>query len=160
MGRDKKMNKLIKLVVSILIVGVISGCSFKNMMLEERVSPYGMQETIEKIQSNAKKVDWVSPGVKNMNKAITKHGGKALVGEVRIIELCNAQHASKILSDEDARYSALFMPCSIGVYTKSDGKTYVSNVKANVVGDMMGGTVAEVMQDVNADQMKMLEFLD
>ena len=154
------MKTITKLVLSFLILGVISGCSFKPLMIKERVSPYGMEETIKKIQSNAEAVGWVSPGVKNMNKAIKKHGGAPIGGEVRIIELCNADHASKILSDEEARYSALFMPCSIGVYTKSDGKTYVSNVKAKVVGDMMGGTVSDVMKDVDADQKKMLEFLN
>lgn len=154
------MKTITKLIAAFLLLGMISGCSFKSIMLEERVSPYDVETTIKKIQSNAVAIGWVSPGVKNMNKAVKKHGGAPIGGTVRIIELCNAQHASKILSDEDARYSALFMPCSIGVYTKSDGKTYVSNVKANVVGDMMGGTVAEVMRDVDADQKKMLEFLD
>ncbi len=154
------MRNFVKLAAVMLMVGIVSGCSFKPMMLQERVSPYDVETTIEKIQSNAVKVGWVSPGVKNMNKAVTKHGGQPIGGKVRIVELCNAEHASKILSDDDGRYAALFMPCSIGVYTKSDGKTYVSNVKAKVVGDMMGGVVSDVMVDVNADQNKILEFLD
>jgi len=58
------------------------------------------------------------------------------------------------------RYSSLFMPCRIAVYTKSDGKTYVSSMKAERMGNMMGGIVAEVMADVDADQKKMLIFLE
>lgn len=51
------------------------------------------------------------------------------------------------------------MPCAIAVYSKSDGKVYVSNMKAKQMGDMMGGVVAEVMTDVDADQKKILEFM-
>ena len=154
------MKSLLKGVILIAAVIFISACSMKSMMLEERVSPYDLDKTIEVIQGNAEDIGWVVSGVKDMNKAITKHGGPDLGGQVRIIELCNAQYAGKILSDENARYSALLMPCSIAVYTKDDGKTYVSSMKAGRMGGMMGGVVAEVMADVDVDQKKMLEFLD
>lgn len=52
------------------------------------------------------------------------------------------------------------MPCAVAVYTKSDGKTYVSNMKAARMGNMMGGIVADVMQDVDKDQKKILKFLE
>ncbi len=136
-----------------------SGCSMKSMMVEERVSPYGVEDTVKKIRENAKSIGWVSPGVKNMNKSVTKHGGKDIGGPVRIVELCNAEHAGKILSNDEGRYSALLMPCAIAVYTKSDGKTYVSNMQAGKMGSMMGGIVAEVMNEVDIDQKKILEFL-
>ena len=153
------MKNIIKLTGIILALVIASGCSMKSMMVEERLSPYDVDTTIEKIQANAKAIGWVSPAVKNMNKSIRKHGGKDIGGPVRIVELCNAAHASKILSEDDGRYSALLMPCAIAVYTKSDGKTYVSNMQAERMGSMMGGVVAEVMQEVDADQKKMLEFL-
>lgn len=52
------------------------------------------------------------------------------------------------------------MPCSIAFYTKSDGKTYVSSMRAGRMGSLMGGVVADVMADVDVDQKKILEFLD
>ena len=52
------------------------------------------------------------------------------------------------------------MPCAIGVYTKSDGKTYVVNMRAGLMGIMMGGVVADVMEVVDVDQKKILAFLD
>ncbi len=153
------MKNIIKLTGIILVFAISSGCSMKSMMVEERVSPYDIDTTINKIQENAKAIGWVSPAVQNMNKSIKKHGGNDIGGPVRIVELCNAGHASKILSEDDGRYSALLMPCAIAVYTKSDGKTYVSNMQAGRMGSMMGGIVAEVMQEVDADQKKILEFL-
>ena len=154
------MNNFVKIAGIVLFVSMVSGCSMKSMMVTERVSPYGVEETIKKIQENAVAIGWVSPAVKNMNKSIKKHGGKAISGKVRIVELCNAQHASKILSDDEARYSALLMPCAIAVYSKKDGKTYVANMKAEQMGNMMGGTVADVMSEVDADQQKILKFME
>ncbi|MCB1760429.1 MAG: DUF302 domain-containing protein [Gammaproteobacteria bacterium] len=154
------MKKILKVVAGIiLITGLASGCSMKSLMVQERVSPYGVEDTVKKIQANAKAIGWVSPGVKNMNKSIAKHGGNDIGGQVRIVELCNAQHASKILSKDEGRYSALLMPCAIAVYEKSDGNTYVSNMRAKDMGSMMGGVVSEVMADVDIDQQKILEFL-
>jgi uncharacterized protein (DUF302 family) len=154
------MKKLIKLLAMVIAITIASGCSMKSMMVQERVSPYGVDDTVNKIKENAKAIGWVVPGVKNMNKSIKKHGGPPIGGAVRIVELCNAKHASNILSQDEGRYSALLMPCAIAVYTKTDGQTYVSNMKAADMGSMMGGVVADVMADVDADQKKILKFLE
>ena len=157
--RILSVSNIIKLACVAVALIAVSGCSMKTAMVTERVSPYDVDKTVATIQANAKAIGWVSPGVKNMNKSVKKHGGPDIGGPVRIVELCNAGHAGKILSEDEGRYSALLMPCAIAVYTKSDGKTYVSNMKAGRMGSMMGGVVAEVMQDVDADQKKMLSFL-
>ncbi len=153
----KNVTKIIGIVLAILLT---SACSMKSMMVEERVSPYGVEETISKIKENALAIGWVVPGVKNMNKSVAKHGGGDVGGPVRIVELCNAEHASNILKEDDARYASVLMPCAIGVYTKSDGKTYVVNMRAGLMGSMMGGVVADVMEAVDVDQKKILAFLE
>ena len=154
------MNSSLKLLGIIITTLIMSGCSMKSMMIQERVSPYNVDATIGKIKENAKDIGWVVPDVKNMNKSIKKHSGKDIGGPVRIVELCNAGHAGKILASDEGRYSALLMPCAIAVYTKSDGETYVSNMKAGLMGNMMGGIVADVMQDVDKNQKIILKFLD
>jgi uncharacterized protein (DUF302 family) len=154
------MNKITKSLTVIAALLFASACSMKSMMVEERVSPYGVDETVTKIQQNAKAIGWVSPGVKNMNKSIKKHGGADIGGPVRIVELCNANYASNILKEDEARYAAVLMPCAVAVYTKADGKTYVTNMRAGRMGSMMGGVVEEVMSVVDVDQKKILEFLE
>ncbi len=154
------MNIHQKVLCAVFLTVIISGCSMKSMMVQERVSPYNVELTINKIKENAKEIGWVTPDVKNMNKSIKKHGGKDIGGPVRIVELCNAEHSGKILITDEGRYVALLMPCAIAVYTKSDGETYVSNMKAGLMGKMMGGIVSEVMQDVDIDQKKILNFLE
>ncbi len=147
-------------IIALAALMLLSGCSFKPMMIDERVSPYGVEQTIETIRNNAAAIGWVTPAVKNMNRSIQKHGGLAIPATVRIVELCNPHHASKILSNTEGRYAALMMPCAVAVYTKEDGKTYVSSMKAGRVGQMMGGIVAEVMHTVDQDQQQILRFLE
>ena len=51
------------------------------------------------------------------------------------------------------------MPCTISVYQKSDGKTYIATMNAALLGKMFGGTVAEIMGDkVAVDQKKFVDL--
>lgn len=154
------MKNIVKLASVVLVLLLVSACSMKSMVVSERVSPFGIEETVKKITENALAIGWVVPGVKNMNKSVALEGGPDIGGPVRVVELCNADHASNILKEDAARYASVLMPCAIAVYTKSDGKTYVTNMKAGLMGKMMGGLVAEVMAEVDIDQKKILEFLD
>lgn len=135
-----------------------TGCSLKGMMVHEHVSPYGPDETVDKIVANAKSIGWVVAGVKPLDKSVMKHGGPKLP-PIHLINLCNATHAGNILIHDDERYASVMMPCTVSVYTKADGKTYVTHVRADKMGSMMGGEVAKVMSEVAVDQDKMLEFL-
>lgn len=154
------MKKPIKIMGLIATLILMSACSMKSMMVDERVSPFGLEETILKITENALAIGWVVPGVKDMNKSVAKEGGPDIGGPVRVVELCNAEHASNILKADDSRYASVLMPCAIAVYSKADGKTYVTNMKAGRMGSLMGGNVADVMADVDADQQKILEFIN
>ena len=42
-------------------------------------------------------------------------------------------------------FLSVMMPCSIAVYEKADGKTYVSTMNSGLMGKMFGGTAAAVM---------------
>ena len=51
------------------------------------------------------------------------------------------------------------MPCTISVYQKSDGKTYIGTMNAGLLGKMFGGMIAEVMAGpVAADQQSFIAF--
>lgn len=152
------MIKINKLIILASVITLISGCSMKNMMVQERQSPYDLDETVNKITTKAKSMGWAVPGVKKLEKSIKKNGGPDVL-PVRLVELCNADHAGKLMLDDDSRYVSVMMPCTISVYKKSDGKVYVSNVRAAKMGNFMGGLVAEVMQEVGQDQDAFLEFL-
>jgi len=156
------MKKNIIYIIGLtLALSGLSGCGsmMKNMMVQERQSPYGLDETVAKIVSRAKEKGWKVPDEpKKMEKSIKKAGGPDLP-PVRLIELCQPQYAGKLLAQDDTRYVSVMMPCTISVYQKSDGKTYVANMKARNFG-MMPGAVGEVMGGgVADDQDYFLEFL-
>ena len=55
------MRNVTKIMAVVLALLLASGCSMQSMMVDERVSPYGVDETVKKIQENAVAIGWVSP---------------------------------------------------------------------------------------------------
>ena len=140
-----------------IVTGVVVWNIMPGMMLQERVSPYGVEETVNKIKENALSKGWAVPSVKPLHKSILKHGGGE-VEPVMLVNLCQPNHAFNILSEDGNKKISVFMPCTISVYEKSDGKTYIGNMNAGLLGGMFGGTVAEVMAEVSVEQQAFIEF--
>jgi len=91
-------------------------------------------------------------GVSSIHKSIKKHGSGDLP-PVLLINLCRPDYAYDILKEDDNKVVSVFMPCTISVYEKSDGKVYIGTMNAGLLGKMFGGTVAEIMgEKVAADQ--------
>jgi uncharacterized protein (DUF302 family) len=145
-------------ISGIVLLGLAGWSSAPGMMLNETLSPYGVDETVEKIKTNALAEGWVVAGVKPLHKSVKKHGGDDLP-PIMLVNLCQAQHASKILREEHSRIVSVMMPCTISVYQKADGRTYIGTMNAGLMGKMFGGTVAQVMGDeVAAQQQKFIAF--
>lgn len=131
----------------------------QNKMILEKVSPFDHNDTVKRISDAAKSKGWVVSGVKQLDKSIVKNGGPKVL-PVTLVEICNAEHAGKILLDDESRWSSVMMPCTISVYDKNDGKTYVGFMNAPLIGKMFGGLVGDVMGGPVADgQTKILSFL-
>lgn len=157
------MSKVIGIVAGliggIVLTGIIGWNMMPGMMLKEQVSPYSMEETVNKIKENALAKGWVVPSVSPLHKSVKKHGGGDVL-PVMLVNLCQAHHAKRMLSDDSARVVSVFMPCTISVYKKSDGKVYISSMNASLLGSMFGGIVAEVMGEVALDQQSFIAFAD
>jgi uncharacterized protein (DUF302 family) len=152
------VSLVIGFLAGILLLGVVGWTSAPGMMLTETASPYGIEETVDKIKANALAEGWVVAGVKPLHKSVKKHGGGDLP-PVMLVNLCQAQHAHKILREEGNRVVSVMMPCTISVYQKDDGKTYIGTMNAGLLGKMFGGTVADVMgKDVAEQQQKFIAF--
>lgn len=129
-----------------------------SLMFHERVSPYGLEETVARIQQNIQNTGngWSLSGLRNPAKAVQQDGGNTL--PVLMIEACSTKYSGPILKDDSVRFLSILMPCKISVYTKNDGKTYIGNMNAGLMGKMFGPMVGEVMGHVAADQAKFLQF--
>ncbi|MCX6258530.1 MAG: DUF302 domain-containing protein [Bacteroidia bacterium] len=128
-------------------------------LIIEKKSPVNLDDTVQKITENALALGWTVPGIKEIDKMIFRNGGP-LVLPVRLVELCHPQHAGEMLKSDKTKFSAVMMPCTIAVYEKKDGKTYVGYMNIRKTGDMFEGTIKEVMgEKVAVDQDKILNFL-
>ncbi|MDO9225684.1 MAG: DUF302 domain-containing protein [Pseudomonadota bacterium] len=155
------MRNSIRLGAVLLLALSTVGCSsmIRTAMVNERASPYSMEETIKVISERAKQHGWNTSEPRKLDLSIRKHGGPTVL-PVTLVELCEPHHAGKLLANDDDRWVSVFMPCTISVYEKSDGKVYVANMKAENVGSLLGGNVAEVMgNSVAAGQDAILGFL-
>lgn len=155
------MKSFMLVLFGILFGGVAvlfgAGLLAPAMMLREQVSPLPLEETVKRITEAAEKKQWVVSSVSELEKSVKKHGG-AEVLPVRLINLCQAHHASRILSDDQARIASVLMPCTISVYAKSDGKVYIGSMNAGLMAKLFGGTIGEVMGGaVAAEQQSFIE---
>ena len=155
----KITNIIIGFILGIIVTGITVWQIMPGMMLTERLSPYGVDETVAKITANAEAESWVVSTIQPLHKSVKKHGGGDLP-PVILINLCQANHAYNILKEDDNKVISVMMPCTISVYQKSDGQVYVGTMNAGLLGTMFGGTVAEVMGGaVAAQQHKFMGFL-
>lgn len=147
------------LIGGLVLLAVFAKQSAPGMMVKERISPFGYEETITKIESAVTNGGWVISSKMDMQKSLAKHGQTA--PRVTLLKICEPHYAAKILNDDSAIRVSLMMPCTISIYEKSDGKAYVATMNAGVMGRLFGGTVAEVMAgSVAPETAEFTQFLD
>jgi uncharacterized protein (DUF302 family) len=147
-------------LAGILVVAVGGYLMMPKMMFSEQVSPFGMEETIARIQHNIednpdlKAKGWALSGLRNPAKAVQTDGGNVL--PVMMIEVCSTKYSAPVLKEDTVRFLSILMPCKISIYKKQDGKTYIGTMNAGLMGMMFGPLVGEVMGHVADDQKQFL----
>jgi uncharacterized protein (DUF302 family) len=131
---------------------------FPHMLLE-RHSPLGFDETLARIEANAKELGWKVPKKwkvdfrGNMKRATGKD-----IGPNRVLKMCEPNAAVELLLKDEYKMLTAMMPCTIAVYEKSDGKTYVSMMNLELMGMMYGGDVATMALKLAPQMDQMLTF--
>ena len=121
-----------------------------SLMLTEHTSRFDTIDAttaalVESIEANG----WASPAVRNMNQSMANNG-VTMDQPIRIVELCNATHAKRIL-ESNPEVSTL-MPCAWGVYYGGDGSVKISGMNMSLMGKLFGGVIQEVMGGQVADE--------
>ena len=130
-----------------------------DLMLKEYPSPFGVEETAARIQRNIQglsKNGWTLSGLRNPARAVAASGTN--VAPVLLIEACSTKYSAPILKDHDVRILSILMPCTITVYKKDDGKTYIGLMNSGLMGRMFGAKVGSIMGEVAKDQAKFIDF--
>lgn len=150
-------KSLVGLVVGVTLTLVAGWVLLPSIMIKETLSPYSTEETIRRITANAREKGWVVSSVKGLHQSISKNGG-GQIAPLMLVNLCQADHAFTILQHDEYKKVSVFMPCTLSVYEKSDGQTYIATMNAGLLGKMFGGTVASVMGEAAHDQQRFIEF--
>ena len=156
------------LVVLIVAMAFATGAAFADeggagpadfKMLIEVESPLGFEETLTRIEANAKDLGWKVPKKwkvnfqKNMMKITDTD-----IGPNQVLKMCEPFAAAKLLVKDEYKQLAAMMPCTIAVYQKSDGKVYVAMMNLEVMGMMYGGDVKDMAAELAPQMDQMLDF--
>jgi len=152
----KLFTVLITFIAGAVVAVVIGFYAMPGMLLKEIASPYSFEETLVKIEENAKELGWKVP--KRWKIDFQKnllHVVKVDVGPNKLIGICEPQAAADILINDELKRLVVMMPCNIGVYVKSDGKTYITIMNMAILGLVFGDVVNDILKELapQMDQM-------
>ncbi|GEM_PF-191150 len=142
------------LFIGILFTSLMAYKAAPGMMLKEAESQYGFNRSVEVFEQTALNMGWKIPTVHDMRETMQGFGKE--VSNAKVFELCHPEHAYRILRLDDERIVSSMMPCRVAIYEKSDGKTYVSWMNTSMMGNMMGGVIADVMGIASAESEAMI----
>jgi uncharacterized protein (DUF302 family) len=145
-------------IAGVVIVLLFIYSFMGSLMFKEVPSPFGVEETVARIQQNIQNAGngWALSGLRNAAKPIEAAGGNVL--PVLMIEACSTNYSAPILKDDSIRFLSNLMPCKISVYKKNDGKTYIGMMNAQLIGSLFGSRVGGIMTHVAADQARFIVF--
>ena len=143
-------------IAGLVFVAALAYNFMGSLMFREIPSPFGVEETVARIQQNIQKAGngWSLIGLRDPAKAVQHDGGNVL--PVLMIEACSTRYSGPILKDDNTRFLSILIPCKISVYKKNDGTTYIGMMNAGLFGKLFG--VGEIMGHVAADQAKFVQF--
>ena len=139
-------------IAGIVFTGVLAWNAMGGLMFNETVSPFGVEETVARIQHNIQAAGngWALSGLRNPAKAVQNDGSNVL--PVMMIEVCSTKYSGPLLGDDTVRFLSILMPCKISVYKKQDGQTYIGTMNAGLMGRFFGPLVGDIMGKVAQDQ--------
>ena len=144
-------------VAALALTAIVAVTSAKELMFTETPSPYGVEETAARIQANIQGLSgngWSLSGLRNPAAAVAASGTNVL--PVLLVEACSTNYSGPLLKNDAHRIFSILMPCTITVYKKDDGKTYIGTMNSALMGKLFG--VGEIMEQVAADQKKFITF--
>lgn len=128
-------------------------------MLLERESPLNFDDTLARIEKNAKALGWKVPKKWKVNfRGNMKRATGKDIGPNKVLKMCEPNAAVELLGQDRYKMLTAMMPCTIAVYVKTDGKTYVSMMNLSLMGKMYGGDVETMAVKLAPQMEQMLTF--
>ncbi len=146
-------------IIGIVILGVVMFFKAGSFMFNEIESPYSVEETAARIQRNIQRLEnrgWKLSGLRDPSKAVAASGTNVL--PVLLVEACSTKYSAPLLKEDETRLLSILMPCTITVYKKDNGKTYIGLMNSGLMGKMFGEKVGTIMGEVAKDQAEFVKF--
>ena len=148
---------LISLLAGFLAAVLVFIYQGPSMMMLEDQSRFDFEKTVADLEDLAKVRGWSVPTVHDLQKSMKKAGHE--VEEVKVIALCNPDHAIHILQGNEERVVSSMMPCRVAVYVKEDGKTYISRMNSKLMSKGMNRKVRSTMKSAFNEMEEILSKL-
>lgn len=113
-------------------------------VVSENVSRAPFADTLKALKEQLAADGWtllteIDLGARLAKKNVTIPGGLV------ILEMTSGGNTVPLLKNEETRYVAGLMPCSVALYGMADGRVVISRMNASLLAGMMEPRVAEVM---------------
>jgi len=126
------------------------------MLLEDQASYDDFDTAVAELEKSILEHGWKIPKVHDLQMSMKGFGKE--VKPVKVFEICEPNHAEKILRQEGERIVASMMPCRIAVYEK-EGKVFVSRMNSGLMASMMDGVIPEVMSQASKENEEILKAI-
>ncbi len=152
-----------RLLMSVILIttSLFSTAQKSNMekpaVMIENESRYGFSETVDFLSKAIVESGWKVTIIHDLHETMKKNGKEVM--PVKVIELCNPNHAFQILSKDEYRNVSPMLPCRVSVYEKADGRTYVSRMNAPAFAGMIGGEAAQTIVRAFNETEEMLKMV-
>jgi uncharacterized protein (DUF302 family) len=147
-------NTFISIISSAIF---LAGCSMGELMVDEVMSPFGFEETVSLITEQARHQGWVVPKVHDFQHSLLKFNQEN-PGRIKVVKVCKPEYASRLLSQDESKYVSVLMPCSVSVYEKTDGRTYVASMNMALMSRLFPGEIGDTLSAVAKEDRIMLSF--
>ena len=126
-----------------------------NQLIIEKVSPFNVPVTVERLLAAANQKGWQNPAVHNPQQSLAKSG--KIVLPVVVVEICKPEYSGRMLEQDDGRVVSILMPYRISVYEESDGKTYVALLNMSVMTAGLSSVAAEAIHAAYDEASRIVE---
>lgn len=161
MKKSKRLMLSLTLVLLLLFgavqAPVMAAGQPQMQMILEYESRYDFEETTRLFEEKVKSEGWSIVQVFDYKEILGEKGFDIL--DVKIFAVCSGQYSGAILELDDERMVSPLMPCTISIYEKTDGKTYIAQLNSGEVAQPFGGVIAETMQAVAMETHAMISDL-
>lgn len=113
-------------------------------IVSENVSRASFAETLKVLREQLATDGWNLLAEINLGERLAKKN-VVIPGGLVILEMTSGGNTVPLLKNEETRYVAGLMPCSVAVYGMADGRVIISRMNAGLLAGMMEPRVATVM---------------